>query len=120
MASTTKENVLTIAPELQDCFTNESLDMIIADVNEQVGSEFSKKQEMAQRYLAAHILTQLLPTTSKESLGGIQSEKLAERTVNYGELANIKGASRYDSTVYGKMFEQIKKQSILGFSVVQP
>ena len=121
MASTTKDIILAIAPEL-NCFTDPVWELIIADVNEQVGSEFGGKQEAAQRYLASHILTQLLPTANKESMGGVKSEKLAQRTVTYSDASftNAKNPSSYNSTVYGRMFESIKKQCVLGFAVVKP
>ena len=125
MGNTTKEKVILIAPELSSV-VDELFTLILADVALEVSSaSYGAKQEVAQRYLAAHYLT--LSVGSAEgsaSAGSIKKEKVGEVEIEYSDslkdiLSSIK-ASRFDETKYGRTFVSIRGTSILPLLVVTP
>jgi len=114
MGNTTKDLVLVIAPELADITNNSLWDTILADVADDVGiSAFGAKQERAQRYLAAHLLTlSRLKNRNPHASGPITSEKTGPLAVSYGSLSKNDG--KLDSTVYGREFKRIRDSCIIG------
>lgn len=126
MGNTTKANVKLIAPELAS-IADDLFNLILADVALEVSSAgFGAKQEVAQRYLAAHYLTISAGTAeTSASAGSIKKEKVGEVETEYSDslkdiLTNIKATSRFDETKYGRQFESIKRTAILPLSVVTP
>lgn len=118
MAATTQRLVLAIAPEL---FTvaAETWTMILADVAADVSlSTYGTRQERAQRYLAAHYLT-LIASSSKQTSGPVSSESVGQVSVSYAAV-NYRDRSRYDETVYGRQFVNIRKGRVIGFTVIAP
>lgn len=117
MGNTSKDLVLVIAPELTD-IPPLVWDTILNDVaNEVSASVFGTKQERAQRYLAAHLLTLSNPDPNRNPLasGPITSEKTGPLAVTYGRSSWIvKGDSNLDLTSYGKQFKAIRDSCIVG------
>ena len=123
MASTTRDNVILIAPEL--CGVPEPLfALILADVAVEVGTIFGRNQEKAQRYLAAHYLTLSNPgnvSRDPSVVGAISQKKTGEESVSYGQPGFLtKSGSRYDSTSYGRVFESMKRSSVHSAVFVNP
>ena len=125
MGNTTKANVKLIAPELASV-ADDLFDLVLADVALEVSSAgFGAKQEVAQRYLAAHYLTISVGTAeTSASAGSVKKEKVGEVEIEYSDslkdiLTSIK-ASRFDETKYGRQFESVKRTAILPLSVVTP
>lgn len=116
MSNTTWDRIILTAPELSTLTTNQK-SIILEDVINLVSSAFGDMQEMAQRYLAAHMGTVFLSTT-KESSGPVQSESAGDASVSYGQLS-IKDINRYDTTSYGRQYLAIRNASILGFRVTK-
>ncbi len=112
MADTTQSAVLAIAPELSSV-SQQAWDIVLADVATQVGANWGRKQEMAQRYLAAHRLT-LIARNDKGT--GIISERTGDVATSYA----APGADDYCETVYGREFERIRRGTIAGFMTVTP
>ncbi len=118
MAATTQTNVLLIAPELSG-IAAEVWMLILADVALEVPSSvFGSRQEQAQRYMAAHYLT-LIAASNKQTAGPISSESVGQVSLSYA-AANYRDRSRYDETVYGRQFIQIRKSCVIGFQVYTP
>jgi len=112
MADTTQTAVLAIAPELASV-SQDAWDIVLADVAEQVGSQWGGKQEMAQRYLAAHRLTLI----ARQDKGGeITSERTGDVATSYASG----GAESYAETSYGREYERIRRGAIAGFMTVTP
>jgi hypothetical protein len=115
MANTTKENVLKIAPELEN--TSVALfTLVLDDVAGMIGSCYGKKQEIAQRYLAAHILTVVSPEGVDVGTG-ITQERLGDEDVSY---ATPDKWSNFNSTKYGIMYEMLAKRSVVTVMFVTP
>jgi hypothetical protein len=112
MADTTMDNVLAIAPELETV-SQDSWDIVLADVAVQVGANWGRRQEMAQRYLAAHRLTLIAGT---EKGGQVTSERTGDVATSYASS----GTDDYSETVYGREFERIRRGTIAGFMTVTP
>ena len=122
MTATSKSNILSIAPELStradDLFT-----MVLSDVSNQCGTEFGGRQEEAQRYLAAHLLTLCGNSTSVYAggaSGAATKQKTGDIEMSFGSISQMLGsnATRYDLTVYGQRYITIRKSSIASFSVI--
>lgn len=120
MGNTTKDLVLVIAPELAS-IAPLIWDTILADVALEVGTIYGTKQEIAQRYLAAHKLTLSNPESGRNPLasGPITSEKTGQLAVSYGSLQNGAG-NNLDSTIYGQEFKRIRDSCFIGIKVVKP
>ncbi len=115
MANTTKENVLKIAPELEN--TSIALfTLVLDDVSEMIGSCYGNKQEIAQRYLAAHFLTLVSPE-GQEVGTGITQERLGDEDVSYSRPEKW---SSFNSTKYGIMYEMLAKRSVVTAMFVTP
>lgn len=113
MADTTQTQVLAIAPELADVAA-ETWTIVLADVALQVTEKvYGKKQEIAQRYLAAHRLTMI----ARSDKGGVVT---SERTGDVATTYAAAGGSDYSETVYGREFERIRRGTVAGFMTVTP
>lgn len=110
MADTTKEKVLLIAPELCDV-PPATFKLILSDVSARVSKGiYSTDQEIAQRYLTAHILTVIGPDNSKQGSGAIISERIKDHEVRYaGSFSKI---DDYNSTAYGRLYKQVRNRRI--------
>jgi len=121
MGNTNKDLVLVIAPELANITNNLLWDTILDDVaNDVTVSVFGTKQERAQRYLAAHLLTLSNPDSNRNPLasGPITSEKTGPLSVSYGSISKTDG--ELDSTNYGREFMRIRKGCIIGIRTIIP
>lgn len=121
MGNTTKDNIIAIAPELSKVPIS-MMELVLADIENTVGSNFGARQEEAQRYLGAHLLTLLNPDSGSnpDAVGGVKSERNEEVQIQYDGLAGLKDKNRLDTTKYGVMFNQITKQSIIPFMTITP
>jgi len=123
MGNTSKDLVLVIAPELSG-LSPLTWDTILNDVANEVGSvTFGTKQEIAQRYLAAHKLTLSNPDSNRNPLasGPITSEKTGQLAVTYGTSSwVVRGDADLDLTTYGKQFKRIRNSCIVGIKSVKP
>jgi hypothetical protein len=113
MSDTTWSNVVAMAPELSTLSVAQQ-NLIIADVKLLVSTAFGDYQEIAQRYLAAHMGT-ILNSSNKSATGGLQSESIGDASISYG---SIQDASRYDTTAYGRKYKEILDTCIIGFTSV--
>ena len=121
MGNTTKANILLIAPELS-VVGDDTWTLILADVAAEVSSSiFGTKQEIAQRYLAAHRLTLSLPSNLRNpnTAGALTSEGTGRVSKSYGK-GSYAGQDRNDETSYGRMYNQIKRSRSIGFKVIYP
>lgn len=112
MADTTQAAILSIAPELSTV-SQATWDTVLADVAGQVGVNWGSKQEIGQRYLAAHRLTLI---ARSEKGAGVTSERTGDVSTSYA----APGADDYCETVYGREFERIRRGAICGFMTVTP
>ena len=112
MADTTQSAVLSIAPELASV-SQDAWDTVLADAALQIGANWGRKQEMAQRYLVAHRLTLI---ARKDKMGEITSERTGDVSVSYA----TGGSGDYSETVYGREFERIRRGTFAGFMTVTP
>lgn len=122
MSATTKGNILKIAPELSAITDDDVWTLVLADVADEVEyTVFGTKQEKAQRYLAAHYLTLLMPDNSRNpaTAGPITSETAGKVSRSYG-LAQVKGQNRYDETSYGRVFNLMRRGIVIPFQVYTP
>ncbi len=121
MGNTTKDNIIAIAPELKKIPAG-MMDLILVDVANTVGSNFGGRQEEAQRYLGAHLLTLLNPDSGSnpDAVGGIKSERNEEVQIQYDGLSGLKDKNRLDTTKYGVIYNQIAKQTIIPFMTIIP
>ena len=107
---TTKANILLIAPELS-AMSDNAFSLAIADAVAIVTlPSCPAKVEMAQRYLAAHLLTIARPEASgglSPSGAALTSEKAGRESRGYGSAVQNSGSFGYGSTKYGIMFETI-------------
>lgn len=128
MADTTSDNVKLIAPELATFIGDNGnlVTLILSDVAGQVDSAtYRSKQEQAQRYLAAHLLTISEQGSSGASSGAggpLKREKVGQLEKEYatGSTSGVTGVSRLDETKYGRIFVDIRKGCVLGFQAVAP
>ncbi len=112
MADTTQTQVLAIAPELADAAA-EAWSIVLADAALQVGANWGRKQEIGQRYLAAHRLTMI---ARSDKGGAITSERTGDVATSYAAA----GGEDYSETSYGREFERIKRGTVAGFMTVVP
>jgi hypothetical protein len=123
MSDTTAKNIELIAPELETfiCQNGDLVALILEDVAGQISSAtYGSKQERAQRYLAAHLLS--LAYTASQGAGGsgpVVSEKVGDVEVKYG-ANNFTDKSRYDETPYGRTYMTIRRGCIGAFMTVAP
>lgn len=118
MGATSKTNVLSIAPELSS-IDNDIWMLILADVASEVSSSiYGTKQEMAQRYLAAHYLT-LISAANKQTSGPLSSERVGQVSMSYAQI-NYLNRNRYDETSYGRVFNSIRRSIVVPFMVITP
>lgn len=120
MSNTTSANVLAIAPELSG-LPQDTIDLILLDVADQVTEAvFGTKQEKAQRYLAAHLLTLIKQASEGGGKAGpVVTEKTGDVSVTYANPA-VTSQNRYDLTAYGQEYNNIRKGCVVGFMVVTP
>ena len=109
MAATTKANVLVIAPELSNV-SDGLFDLVLNDVTKLVSTSFGKNQEMAQRYLAAHLVTVSSPDY-KNRTGPVVRYKLGPEEIEFADM-DLKSDEFMLSTKYGRHYQTIGKQSI--------
>jgi len=123
MSDTTKEKVLTLAPELTSITDDDLWTMILEDVALQVTySAYGVNEERAQRYLAAHLLTLHLQAQSglAGASGGLTETKTGDVSAKYGNVMSaLNDVSRYDMTSYGRQFKLIQMR-IAGPRVYTP
>ena len=130
MSDTTTKNIESIAPELKD-FINDScnkdlVELILEDVAAQIRQAvYGTKQERAQRYLAAHLLTLINQGASggnSGTAGPLISEKVGDVENKYSDsvLSNLSDVSRYDETKYGRVYMLVRKGCVLAFKVFTP
>jgi hypothetical protein len=112
MADTTQLQVLAIAPELASVAA-EAWTIVLADVALQVGVNWGRKQELGQRYLAAHRLTMI---ARSDKGGAVTSERTGDVATSYAAA----GGDDYCETAYGREFERIRRGTIAGFMTVIP
>ena len=112
MADTTQSAVLAIAPELA-AVSQDAWDTALSDAALQVGPNWGKKQEMAQRYLVAHKLT-LIARADKG--GEITSERTGDVATTYAAAES----GNYSETAYGREYDRIRHCTIAGFMTVTP
>ena len=107
---TTKANILLIAPELST-MSGDAFNLAISDASAIVTlPECPAKVELAQRYLAAHLLTIARPQASgglSPSGAALTGEKAGRESRNYGSVSGNSSGFGYGSTKYGIMFENI-------------
>ncbi|MCK5605467.1 DUF4054 domain-containing protein [Candidatus Pacearchaeota archaeon] len=116
MADTTKENVWLIAPEFK-CTSPAIIVLVLEDVSGMVGSSYGKKEEIAQRYLAAHLLTLLAEEGETGVRTGIMQERLGDESVTYSKPDKW---SSFNSTKYGIMYEMLAKRSVPTANFITP
>ena len=112
MADTTMDRVLAIAPELE-AVKAEAWELVLSDVAGQVGANWGQKQEVGQRYLAAHRLTLIL---RNEKGAAVTAERTGDVSTNYA----APGVDDYSETVYGREFQRLRRGTIAGFMTVTP
>lgn len=116
MADTTKENILLIAPHLS-VLDDALFTLVIADVILQVGATYyGKKTEVAQRYLAAHVMQ----LTFNEGSSNIRKDKVGSVEREFDVRSILSNPTRYDTTAYGMVFWSLNRQSIPRFLTVTP
>lgn len=128
MACSIIEDIKKIAPELITFINanNDIVDLILADVAEQITSTvYGRRREIAQRYLAAHLLTlinQGANGVSAGTSGPISEEKVGDVQIKYASdsFAKLSDASRYDETKYGRYYMSIRKGRVFPFKVITP
>ena len=109
MAATTKARVLIIAPELST-MTDDQFSQAIEYAALIVTTKYGTRQQFAQDYYVAHLLTLTKLTIGS---GGFVSGALSkERTEKLEKafsstMSSIKDANRYDETVYGRVFNTV-------------
>ena len=116
MSNTTRANVLAIAPELSTGITDDQWTLILSDVADEITiSIFKSRQEIAQRYLAAHKLTLVKTGGSGEafSVGSISSKSVGDVSVSYA----VSTDKNNPVTKYEAEFNKIKNKLILCFAV---
>jgi len=121
VGATTKTNVLIIAPELTTV-SDDAWTLVLSDVAAQVSSAvYGTDQERAQRYLAAHYLTLVALSSSigSQASGPVVSESVGQVSKTYAQ-GSYADKNRYDETSYGRMFNQIRKGCVIGFTVMTP
>lgn len=120
MGATTKTNVLIVAPELSTV-EDDAWTLVLADVASEISaSVYGSKQEMAQRYLAAHYLTLIsMSADAKQTSGPVSSETVGQVSKSYAQV-NYRDRNRFDETVYGRMFNQLRAGCMIGFTVITP
>ena len=130
MSDTTTENIEAIAPELKD-FIGDScnkdlVELILEDVVAQIREAvYGSKQERAQRYLAAHLLTLIKQGSDGANSGAsgpVEKEKVGDVEVKYSTavVSNLSDVNRYDETKYGRVYMIIRKGCVLAFKVYTP
>jgi hypothetical protein len=121
MGNTTRNNIVAIAPELNKVPAG-MMELVLVDIANTVGANFGGRQEEAQRYLGAHLLTLLNPDSGSnpDAVGGVKSERNEEVQIQYDGLSGLKDKNRLDTTKYGVMFNAIAQQSIIPFMTIIP
>ena len=130
MSDTTTENIEAIAPELKD-FIGDScnkdlVELILEDVVAQIREAvYGSKQERAQRYLAAHLLTLIKQGSDGANSGAsgpVEKEKVGDVEIKYSTavVSNLSDVNRYDETKYGRVYMIIRKGCALAFKVYTP
>lgn len=121
MGSTTKANVLLIAPELSSITDNDVWDIVLADVASEVSlSVFGTMQERAQRYLAAHYLS-LYGASLGAATGSLKRDKVGNTEKEYAVSSTVSASeSDYGRTKYGRTYLSIRNKKILGFVAFTP
>ena len=111
---TTKADILLIAPELSD-MTTDQFNLAIADSSVLVSmASCSSKTNIAQRYLAAHLLTIARPDSGGLSPSGasVTGEKAGRESRTYGTASSSIDAGDYSLTKYGIMYMSVIKSCV--------
>jgi hypothetical protein len=121
-SDTVQATVEAIAPELVGADPI-LFGIILDDVKIIIKKEnWKNNTERAQRYLVAHLMT-LSNANNKlknaGSLGGVESQKVGDVEISYGAI-DINDKSRFDETSYGRVFNQIQKQTFPSVFSVKP
>ncbi len=115
MADTTQANVLAIAPALDDV-SQDAWDIVLTDVADMISeAAWGAKQEIAQRYLAAHKLTMIAVSDSGPA---VTAEKTGDVSTSYAVGGG--GDDDLAETKHGREFKRIQRGAIAGFMVVTP
>lgn len=128
MSNTTVDNIKKIAPELSDFIdaNTEIIELILADVVEQItATVYGTKQEQAQRYLGAHLLTLINAGNvgiSSGAAGPVAEEKVGDVRIRYasGAFSKFSDFNRYDETKYGRMYMVLRRGRVFAFRVITP
>lgn len=118
MSATTQANILLIAPEFSSVAA-EIWTLILADVAAEISSSvYGTSQERAQRYLAAHYLA-IINSGGNQNAGAVISETVGQVSKTYAQ-GDYVDKNRLDETGYGRMFNQIRRGRVVGFTVITP
>lgn len=115
MGNTTRQKLFLIAPEFKSTLLA-LINLVLEDVQRMVGSQYGNNQEVAQRYLAAHILTIISPEGHDVGTG-VSKERLGDENVTY--LKPDKW-SEFNSTKYGILYLRYAKGSVPTAMFVTP
>jgi len=96
----------TVAPDV-GCSANAPLAVQMAE--QRIGQHFGGKREQAVAYLAAHILT--VGEIGGAAAGPVTSEREGDLARSYGVSA---GGGGLETTAYGREFQAIRQECILG------
>jgi len=128
MANTTQSKVIIIAPELTS-LDSDLWELVLSDVALLVTSGvYGTSQEIAQRYLCAHMLTVLKNINGGDGsidessfAGATTKEKIDDIEKDYSNLvSDLKNGNRYDTTMYGVQFNIIRKRVLLRYKYYKP
>lgn len=122
--NTTIQLIKDFAPELNAYITanTNKANMVLADVIKRTPeASFGDDTELAQRYLACHYLT-LAKNSSTGTMpaGQVIKEKVGDIEVGYASpQATISQGGSYQSTQYGVMYDQLVKENVVAFAVIE-
>lgn len=113
MADTTKANVLLIAPELSTA-SDDLFTLILADATLSISTDIVPEayQEIIQRYLVAHKVSESSGATGSGSTGGpVKRERVGDVEREYAANNNATSAEyAVGSTKYGLEFMRLYKK----------
>ena len=121
MSLTTKENVIVIAPELEDA-SDDLWTLVLADVVNYISSStFGNKTEMAARYWVAHNMSILVSENGSSASGPITKYRVGDVTIEYASVKSLtRSEMNYGRTKYGQNFLAIRNACIPYFKVIVP
>lgn len=128
MADTNRANVELIAPELSS-MPNDLWTLILADATDKITYQaYGKKEEIAQRYYVAHVMSVLRNTnggdgsiSGSQAAGALTRERVSEIEKEYSDLIkDLSDGNRFDTTPYGAMFNTIRKGCLIKYCGIAP